>query len=158
MAKIKLLKSYYNKETGESYIALNTKYGIFEGYSKLHEEDKDIVSEYIGCNYAEVKAIIKYEKTKLINKQKKLKTIKILLNEMEKLNGYNKNSIEARYIRKQYYIVKKEVDEQILKIKYLKNSLYKAMNNYREEKDKFEEKIKKIREKRETSKNIKETK
>ena len=150
MAKIKLIDSYYNKENKESYVAISTKYGIFKGYSKLHQEDEDIASEYIGCNYAEVKAMIKYEKAKLIDKQKKLKTIKILLKELERLNGYNKKSIEARYIKKQYYIIKKEVDDQILKINYLKDSLYKAMQNYREDKNKFEEKIKKIKEKRAT--------
>ena len=148
MAKKKLVKCLYDKETGTSIAQIMTKYGSFIGFAHLHEEDKDIESEFVGCGYAEMRAMIQYEKAKLKDLQTRFNTIQTLYNNLCKINGYNKKSVEARYIRKQYLIQQSEVNCQKEKINFLETELYKSMQNYRDEKSKFEKKILDLKEKR----------
>ena len=148
MAKKKLVRCVYDKETGTSIAQINTKYGSFIGFAHLHDEDKDIESEFIGCGYAEMRAMIQYEKTKLKDLQSRFNTITTLQNGLCKIDGYDKNSVEARYVRKQYFIQQFEVNQQKEKIKFLETELYKSMQNYREEKTNFEKKLLDLREKR----------
>lgn len=148
MAKIKLINSFYDKETGISYVAISTKYGVFEGRTEVHEEDKDIASDFVGCNYAEMKAMIKYEKAKLKLIERDFKKLEIIRKEMETLKEYDKNEVSAKFLRKKYFIAREAVNEQKAKIDFLKDSLYKAMESYREDKTNFDKKIKEIQEKR----------
>ena len=60
--KIKLIDSWYDEESGNSYAKIRTDYGEFEGWSTLHEEDADLASKYAGCQYAETRAVLKYMK------------------------------------------------------------------------------------------------
>jgi hypothetical protein len=147
MAKIKLIKSSF-EEDGSSYAFIETKYGIFMGNTKLHEEDKDIQSDFVGCHIAEYKARIKYEKEKLIELKKKNKVLKSLVTDMERLNGYEKNNLEARFVRKQYYLSNETIQNQKEKIKVLKDNLLYTIQNYRQEKENFDKKIIQLREKR----------
>ena len=69
--KIKLIESNFDRETGVSYAKIQTDYGVFAGSAKLHEEDKEHVSSFAGCHYAETRAIIAYMKhrVKLLNER-----------------------------------------------------------------------------------------
>lgn len=148
MSKKKVIYSYYDKYIGDSHVAIKTKYGTFIGSSILHEEDEDIASEFIGCKYAEMRAIIKYEKAKLKELEIQLKTVKNLEQNIQQINNYEYNSAEARYLRKQFYIYNSRVKQQKEKIKILQNELYKSIQNYRQEKEEFSKKITEMREKR----------
>lgn len=150
--KVKLIKSFYDPESGESYAFVKTKYGVFVGSTKVHEEDKDIASSFAGCSFAETKAIISYEKEKLKEYKNRLNILETLVNNMEKLSLYNKNDASARYIRKQYYITRNLVNEQTQKIDAIKKNLYNLMENYRKNKDDFEKKVEERRAKRQTKK------
>lgn len=127
--KIKLIESWYNAEEGKSFAKIRTDYGEFEGWAKLHEEDKDIASRYAGCQYAETRAVLKYMKhrikilacqiTALINCQK----------QMERRAAYNPQSVEGRALRKQIYILQAERKDWQSKYNSLHEKLYFAMDN-----------------------------
>ena len=125
--KIKLLNSNYDENTGISNVTILTDYGEFSATSKLHEEDKYISSSFAGCQYAEMKAIIKYMKyrIKLINER-----IYGLENCKKVLIGkkdYNHNSSENRTIRKQIYLLKKQRQDFQDRILSLHNRMLKNM-------------------------------
>lgn len=127
--KIKLIESWYSAEEGKSFAKIRTDYGEFEGWAKLHEEDKDIASRYAGCQYAETRAVLKYMKhrikilacqiTALINCQK----------QMERRAAYNPQSVEGRALRKQIYILQAERKDWQSKYNSLHEKLYFAMDN-----------------------------
>lgn len=101
----------FDQESGISTVIIDTDLGVFTGKSTLHEEDRDIKSIFQGCKYAEMRAMIKYGKEKIKLLKIKVKTLEEIINGMEKLNDYDKNCHEARYLRKQYYI-KKDILEK----------------------------------------------
>lgn len=136
--KIKLLNSNYDEKTGISNVTILTDYGNFSGTSKLHEEDREISSSFAGCQYAEMKAIIKYMKyrIKLINERiEGLENCKkVLINKKD----YNHNSSENRTIRKQIYLLKKQ--KQDFKDRII--SLHNRMLQNMEQREKVITKIK----------------
>lgn len=136
-----LLDSSFDSQTGISRVIVKTELGIFEGKSRLHDEDKDIKSIFQGCRYAEMRAMIKYGKTKAKIYKVKVDTLKQLIDNMEKLKDYEKNSPEARFTRKQYFIKKDILDRWNKQIKSLEDGLYNQMKNYRQEHENFMKKI-----------------
>ena len=111
MSTIKLLQSNFDEETGISSVTIGTDYGQFHATSKLHNEDLDISSSYAGCEYAEMRAIIKYMKTKI-------KIIKIQIKELEDFqkslslrNDYNHYSIENCKMRRRIYMLNKQIKD-----------------------------------------------
>lgn len=104
-----LVYSKYDKESGISKVWIKNKYGVFMAKSRLHEDDREFASEYIGCRFAEIKANIKaYKKHKqdLQLRQQELKYFKTVL---EQTKGYNPDSIEARKLRKRIHILSEEI-------------------------------------------------
>ncbi len=130
--KYKLYNADFNEETGISTATIITDLGLFSGQSKLHEEDKDICSKFSGCMFAEARAIIKYGKMIIKVQKEKVKNLKILIDNLENMNNYNKNSVEARFIRKNYFIELNKLNKYKSNLNGLKNNLYNDMKNYRE--------------------------
>lgn len=87
---MKLLYSYFLPETGESFVALINKDGVYTGTAKLHPDDKQFASQYAGCHLAEYRAWIQYMKKERRKKKLQLDTIKKLNNDI-KLNCENIN-------------------------------------------------------------------
>ena len=139
--KWKIVNADFNRETGISKVKIITNLGEFEGSSKLHEEDKDIISNYEGCRYAEIRALIKYFKAKIKNQEIKIKTINNLIGNMEKLYNYAKNTPEARFIRKQYYIEQKNLQDLKDILNKLEEKVYNDMQEYRKNYQQFIEKV-----------------
>lgn len=54
----KILDSFFDEDTGTSCVTKHTKYGTFTEYCDCHEDDKDIMNEWDGCRFAEVKCDI----------------------------------------------------------------------------------------------------
>ena len=111
MKRIKLIYSNFDEDTGISRVIIRTDLGDFEGSSKLHEEDKKISSHFAGCQYAEMRAIIKYMKTKI-------KIIKIQIKELEDFqkslslrNDYNHYSVENYKMSRRIYMLNKQVKD-----------------------------------------------
>lgn len=125
--RIKLIYSSYDKETGLSYARIRTDLGEFEGYSLLHEEDRDIASTYAGCQYAETRAVLKYMKQRIKNLSLQ---IQALINYQKQLEGraaYNPQSVEGRALRKQIFILKAEKKDWQARYTSLKDKLYASM-------------------------------
>lgn len=126
--KIKIIKSDFDRKTGISTVIIQTNLGKFIGLSKLHEEDKPYESSFAGCQYAEMRAIIKYMKARIQKISNEIigleKGIKMLMN----LKDYNKDSLENRKLRKQLYIMKQEKKDWEERLKSLSDRLYKKMN------------------------------
>lgn len=127
--KIKLIESYYNQETGISYAKINTDYGEFEGYAKLHEEDKEIASKYAGCQYAETRAVLKYmrNRIKILTYQ-----IKALINYQKQIKcrmDYNPHTIENKVLKKQIYILRAEKADWQSRYDSLHSKLHFAITN-----------------------------
>ena len=49
----------YTLKDGTSIVVIEHKGELFTGNAKLHPEDKDKMSEFTGCRYAEIRATIK---------------------------------------------------------------------------------------------------
>lgn len=56
---MKFLYGYFNQDTGESVVTLADRYGTYTGQAKLHPDDKDNASQYMGCGLAQRRAWIK---------------------------------------------------------------------------------------------------
>ena len=110
--KIKLIDSWYDEESVNSYAKIRTDYGEFEGWSTLHEEDADLASKYAGCQYAETRAALK-------NCQKQI----------EGRASYNPSSVESRALRKQTFILEAEKKDWQSRYSSLSEKLLFSMNN-----------------------------
>jgi hypothetical protein len=126
---MKLISSNYDKETGISTATISTPLGNFTGITKLHEEDKDIESNFTGCKYAEARAIAKYAKAHIKNLKLQIKTLENTIKVLESLKDYNKNSVEARAVRKQYFILQANLVDWIARVDSLEEKLYSEMQN-----------------------------
>lgn len=129
---IKLKSAEYDMNTGISTAIIKTELGTFTGTTKLHEEDKDIVSNFAGCEYAEMRAIIKYAKAKIQEQRIKVKTLENAKLTIEQLKGYEKNSPESRQIRKLYFIELNKLNQYKERLEFLKSNLYTQMKDRRQ--------------------------
>jgi hypothetical protein len=131
MSTIRLLNSNFDEATGVSSVTIATDYGLFSATSKLHDEDLDISSSYAGCEYAEMRAIIKYmrKRIEVINNQ-----LKGLENYQKQLLGradYNPKSPENIVLRRQIESLNNEKKDWYRKKDSLTNSLIIKMNSRR---------------------------
>ena len=125
--KIKLIESNFDRETGVSYAKIQTDYGVFVGSAKLHEEDKEYVSSFAGCHYAETRAIIAYMKHRVKLLNERIESLENCKKVLENRKEYDHNSVENRTIRKQIYLLKKQKAEWIQRISSLSEKLYQMM-------------------------------
>lgn len=67
----KILDSYFDENTGTSYVTKHTKYGTFTEYCDCHEDDLDIMNQWDGCRFAEAKCDISAlrEKNKMMRQR-----------------------------------------------------------------------------------------
>lgn len=144
--KWKIIKSDYNKETGISYVQISTKYGVFEGISKLHPDDKDIASEFEGCRYAEIRAVLKFLQHSNLILSTKINVLQNLLNNFQQRRHYNPQLKENIYLQHeiQLYIKQKGTNKEIMM--QLKDMLHNAIGSYRMDREKFLESLNKKKE------------
>lgn len=139
--KNKIIYSDFNLENGSSVVIIeNKKFGCFEGRAQLHPEDRDHLSTFAGCRYAEARANIA-----CVQHQKKLKADEIkTLTDFEKIlknkKDYNHHSMEARTLRKRIYALKEEKQQ----LKDLENSMKKALRKTMDDRDTFMKLTKKL--------------
>ena len=135
--KIKLTKSNFNEETGISNVVISTDLGEFNGTSKLHDEDRNISSSFAGCQYAEMRAVIKYMKRKMHDLDMQIKGLTDFQSSLKCRKDYNHISIENSKARRRIYELnkQKEIWEKRM------NSLYERMLRNMEQREKVIEKI-----------------
>ena len=83
----------------------------FVGHAKCLEADMDMMSERTGCTIAEIKANIK--RLKYIRKQKReaIKPLTLFATRLACCKDYNKDSFEARRLRKEIWLYEEEIQE-----------------------------------------------
>lgn len=128
---IKLLFSNYDKETKISTVLINTDLGIFKGQVILKEEDYDIESKFAGCEYAEMKAIIKYLKEKRKNINIEIKNTNNILNMLKNYKEFNSKSFEFKKINKYLYKLEKDKKNINTKIENLSKRMLSDMETRR---------------------------
>lgn len=146
--KYTFIRADFDKETGISTVVIKTDLGTFEGKAYLHDEDKDIASEFEGCKYAEWRAVIKYLKVLLKQKKAILNTLKDINSNLERMKEYDKYSRQSRYLRKRFYMAQKEVKDLKEYIAHNEENLYDMMKNYRTLKENYLKAIERNREKK----------
>lgn len=127
--KIKLIYSNFDEQTGISIAKINTDLGIFEGKSKLHEEDRNIVSNFAGCQYAETRAILKYIKRRIQILNYQLKGLENYQKQLMNRKSYEHEDSASRALRKQMYLVKKDRYDWQSRYDSLSAKLYNSMMN-----------------------------
>ena len=127
----------FDETTGISTVTILTKIGEFTGTSKLHDEDKNISSSFAGCQYAEMRAVIKYMKRKMHDLDMQIKGLTDFQSSLKCRKDYNHISIENSKARRRIYELnkQKEIWEKRM------NSLYERMLRNMEQREKVIEKI-----------------
>lgn len=59
MAEYNVIKAGFEPQDGVSWVIINSKWGTFNGMAIVADEDRDIMSKFIGCDFAEYQAYIK---------------------------------------------------------------------------------------------------
>lgn len=75
MGKLKTKLCDFNEETGTATYIYSYKNMLFEGNAKCHEDDMDINSKTVGLKYAELRAYLKYLKTRRAELQIRIETL-----------------------------------------------------------------------------------
>ena len=135
--KIKMIKSNFDKITGISEVTIATDIGEFSGTSKLHDEDRNISSSFAGCQYAEMRAVIKYMKRKMHDLDMQIKGLTDFQSSLKCRKDYNHICVENSKARRRIYELnkQKEIWEKRM------NSLYERMLRNMEQREKVIEKI-----------------
>lgn len=135
--KIKMIKSNFDEITGISEVTIVTDIGEFSGTSKLHDEDRNISSSFAGCQYAEMRAVIKYMKRKMHDLDMQIKGLTDFQSSLKCRKDYNHISIENSKARRRIYELNKQKEIWEKRI----NSLYERMLRNMEQREKVIEKI-----------------
>ena len=112
--KIKLVRSGFDRDTHQSYVSIQTRYGEFSGKSKTHKDDYDIENRYVGCEYAERKAFIKALKMKKRLLKERLDSYSSLSKDLKETNLTDEKTyiVICQYIKrtqKEYSNLKEEI-------------------------------------------------
>lgn len=99
---------YLPEENGDSVAVISTELGLFHGIARLHEDDRDVESEFIGCHIAESKAYIKYIKEKIKILTHQIKALENYENLIKNLKEYQPHSRENRKLRRMIFELKQE--------------------------------------------------
>lgn len=107
--KYKFKEAGFDKKTGLSYAIIQTPFGNFKGTAKLHPKEKN-PSTFIGCEYAEKRAIIKglKEEKKLLCAQ--LKVMKEYYHLISNMTDTNPKGTEIGKAKRYIYEISKKID------------------------------------------------
>lgn len=106
---VRMIHADFNYNTGISTVTINSRYGKFTGTARLHPADVDHPSEFAGCEYAEIRANIKYMKARKAECRVQLKTMQDFYNNIASMKNFNPNSWESKRIRKTIYGYEKQI-------------------------------------------------
>ena len=114
--QIATISSNYDETTGISKTVILTDLGSFEGFAKLHPDDKDNASRFAGCRYAEERALIKYAKMKIKVINNQLEVLKNISNELRNKKFYKENN-GTKLLEKNIYVLEddKEYFKNVIK-------------------------------------------
>ena len=95
-------KFKWHEETGLAIAVIYTPYGVFTGEAECHPDDRDMMSEKVGCEIAYTRAVIDalvFERDNRIKPS--LASLKQLYYSMKHSKKFNPKSYENRMLRRQ---------------------------------------------------------
>lgn len=114
---MKFLYGYFDQNTGKSVVLLADRYGKYIGQAKLHPDDKNHASQYMGCALAQQRAWIKGLKKRGSRIKIKINTIKSIIKDIELNIEDNKEIIKRLNIQlKNYNNQINDINNQIKEI------------------------------------------
>ena len=114
-----LVYSNYDEDTGVSIVKINTDVGVFTGSAKCHPDEK-IKSKYYGCQLAEGRALLAYQR-ELVKIGKAQRDALFNLNTTVcQLRDYQKDNIYTSKIRRAMYEKQEWIDKREEEIYRLK--------------------------------------
>lgn len=150
MKNITLLKSDFNRETGISTVVINTDIGSFEGKAKADDYDMESPSSFAGCQLAELRALKKYTKEKFSILKRINESLFKMIEEIQTHPDYATN-----YPFTAIKIIENEINRNLYEMekwcnlnKTLESDIKNFYINYEKKLKLLDEKIKKIKEKR----------
>ena len=135
---MKLINSSFNKETGQSFVTLADKYGLYTGKAKAHPDQRNRVSELAGCCIAEGRAQIKCLKDERRRTKIALKAIQ----DLEKDIMSNCPAALDPLISKRIYLATKRYTKQIEQIDSFIAEIEKDLDNYMKTRQKLLDNLK----------------
>lgn len=126
---MKFISSSYNKETGVSKVIMQHLGIKFIGTAKVHPNEFNRASEYLGCSYAETRATIEALKYELELARKDAKICQNFVKSIECYSKFNSQDESAKSLYRQLNVKNKKVKELINKINNLKFCLNKDIIN-----------------------------
>lgn len=117
----------YDDETAMSVVTINTRLGEFTGWSRLHEADRDVISE-AGFEYAQNRAVVKFMKAIVRELTAKRNGAQTVYDYLASCGNFNPDSKQSRKIRKMIF----EMNEEIARWKQLIVDNHTTMLQYME--------------------------
>lgn len=140
-------KFYWDDTTKTATCILVDGNNIFTGIASAHPDDMDMANEKTGYQIALWRAEIKYYTHIRDNELKPaLKALKKVLDEMKYSKRFNPKSYENRALLRNFYQVESDLDT----IRYLLANTKKKLKQYISEKDKFYQRIRANRTKKDS--------
>ena len=132
---LEVIYSDFCKDTGVSIVKINTDCGVFEGKAHFNPKDGE-PSEFIGCEYAECRAIMKYHRAKEKIAKAKLRLLLTIKKD------FQNRSIPVSFIQTYIYRIEDEIQTR----KNFRNSIKNNMDNILSNREKLQKIIKNKRE------------
>lgn len=107
---MKFINSIFDKEEGTSEVTMEHMGQYFVGKARLHPDDKDKISEYAGCSYAEARATIAALKYERKMAKEKSENIRKFIKACECYKDWDKGSPAAKIAYRQLNIYIKRVN------------------------------------------------
>ena len=120
----KIKSSNYDEVSGVSIVTILTELGEFTGVARLHEDDKENASSFFGCEIAEIRAYIQYSKKQQFIALHKYKAFKDMYKNLSQMKEFNKDSVEARKIRRKMHELSEEWNTWKKNAKSLEEGIY----------------------------------
>lgn len=117
----------YDENTAMSTVTINTRLGEFTGWSRLHDVDRNVISE-AGFEYAQNRAVVKFMKAIVREVTAKRDGVKEIYDYLLSCAEFDEDSRRIRKIRKKIF----EYDSEIKRWKELIESNHETMLQYME--------------------------
>lgn len=139
---MKFISSSYDKDSGTSYVTVQHLGKKFKGIAHVHPDEKEYASEFAGCDYAEIRAMIKaYKYERKIAKIKSDEAIDFVKSCLC-YKDFNKDDPSAIVVKRQ---LQKRID-RVNKITNKINILINILDEKIKQRSEYHKKIKKIKE------------
>jgi len=99
--KPNFVDSGFDEVTGESWVTVALNHQFYAGRSRISEEDKDKISKYAGCRFAEMKAEINALRDLRRKEKEKCDECKKFVKALECYKNFDKESKTARCVYRQ---------------------------------------------------------